>query len=176
MHFSFFLLLFFALFLPFQMYGASNKIDLQADAFEYDATKTKVIASGNVVVTQADIKIFGKTAVYLQDLQKTNLKGQIRIEKGALSMTCDQVTALGKENLILATGNVRFNYKNVTGESDSALYNTLLQHVELTGSPKVKQGSDELTGQLISVDLKSNKVRTVGRAKAKISLETVQKP
>ena len=102
------------------------------------------------------------------------IQGPIQIEKGVMKLSCDSVTAYGKEEIIEAVGGVHFNYLRIKGESDFATFDRKSQVVVLTGNPKAWQNQDMLTGKSITIDLKREKVTTLGKARVVLSLDTLQ--
>ena len=153
---------------------STQNIDIQADVFELDGKTNEVLASSNVKVTQKDVVMTGKKAKYNQKTQKLILSGPIQIDKGEMRLFCDNAVANGKEETIEAMGKIRFTYIKIHGEADLALYDRNTQKITLTGNPKAWQGQDELTGKIIWIDLKREKITTEGRARVNLSVETLQ--
>ena len=147
----------------------TSNIQIDADFFELDANRNNVIASGNVVVTQADIILYGDKATYDQRSQLIDLKHNIRLIKGEMTLYCDTVRADGVKNTISAKGNVRFSFKDMKGLSESIEFDIDKQELVLAGSPKAWQGQDLVQGDMIFINLKKNKVTTKGKAKIYIS-------
>lgn len=165
----------FILFLPLALCCHPGNIDIQADVFELDGKTNELLASGNVKVTQKDILMTGKNAKYNQKSQKLFLAGPIQLEKGTMRLTCENAWAYGQEETVEAIGKIKFNYSSMQGESDFALYNRSQQKITLTGNPRAWQGSDEITGKTILIDLKREKITTEGKARVQLSVETLQK-
>jgi len=76
--------------------------------------------------------------------------------------------AYGKTERVEANKNIRFKYKNFNGESQKASFFIKDQRIELSENPMVFQGENTLTGGMIVVDLKKEKVSTIGNAKINI--------
>lgn len=150
-----------------------RQVDISADAFEMDGTTRQVFASGNVVVTQSDVKIFGDQAEFDQNKQVVQIFKNVRVIRDKMSLNCERVKAYGKEERIEAMGSVRFSYNGISGRADMAKYNMVAQNVELSGSPKAWQGNDEVSGENIIVDLKKTKIRTTGKAKIVFSVDKI---
>jgi lipopolysaccharide transport protein LptA len=170
-----FRVLFVISFLVFGLLGSfiegASKIDIEADLFELDGKKNLVIASGNVIVTQRDIKIIGKRARFDQDKNRIRLVGGVTLKRGKMSLVCDQIVALGNKDIIEAQGHVKFTFSGIRGTAGFAKYDMLKQLVELKGQPRAWQGQDEISGKMISVDLEKGKIRTFGKAKVTFSVD-----
>ena len=146
----------------------ADPIQIQADAFEMDNVKSQVLTSGNVIVKQKDMVLRSKKARYDQKQQVVYLYDQVTLEKGLFSLTCEEAVADGKAERIQANKNIRFKYKNFNGESQKASFFIKDQRIELSENPIVFQGENTLTGGMIVVDLKKEKVSTIGNAKINI--------
>ena len=143
----------------------TKNLTIDADSFEMNALKNIITAEGNVVLKQKGLEIHGKQAKYFKKTEKANIYGGVKIIKEGMVMFCDTVEANGKTERVFAKGNIRFELSDINGTSDSARYDTKAQKVILIGSPKVMRNLDTLTGEKIYIDLKTEKVRTVGKAR-----------
>jgi len=149
----------------------SGTISIDATAFEVDGKQNVVIASGNVVVKQGDVTLFGNAGIYYQTVQKVILSGNVKVVRDAMTLTCDRAVAHGKEDRIEVTGNVVFVRGDIRGTSGVGVYDRKSQTIQLSGDPKVWQNRDELTGKTILVDIRRSKVTTQGGAKAVFSVD-----
>jgi lipopolysaccharide export system protein LptA len=108
----------------------------------------------------------GKTAVF---------SGKVVAKQGDVTIFCDRMTVYygatqGDVDKIEADGNVRIVQENRTGQSSHAVYESKLGKITLTGgTPKVMQGADTVTGEVITyfVDDERSSV-TGGRVEAVI--------
>ena len=108
----------------------------------------------------------GKTAVF---------SGKVVAKQGDVTIFCDRMTVYygttqGDVDKIEADGNVRIVQENRTGLSSHAVYESKLGKITLTGgTPKVMQGADTVTGEVITyfVDDERSSV-TGGRVEAVI--------
>lgn len=149
----------------------AKNMSIDANSFEVDAKQNTLIASGNVVVLQGDIRITGDGGIYFQSSQRIVLSGNVRVEREKMTLTCERAIASGTEDRIEVSGNVRYVYKDIQGSSGTGIYDRKAQTVLLSGSPKVWQNRDVLSGESILVDIQKSKVTTYGRAKAVFSVE-----
>ncbi|MGE4169109.1 MAG: LptA/OstA family protein [Candidatus Margulisiibacteriota bacterium] len=156
------------------LFAQTGNISIDASQFELDGETNTVLATGNVVVTQNDVRMTGRYARYDKTKQIIQLFDGIQVTKGNMRMTCKQVTAYGKEDRIEATGDVSFNYGRILGKAQKARYDVGSQFIELTGSPKAWKDQDQLTGKVILIDLKKQRLTTSGQAKAILSSETLK--
>lgn len=163
--------LFFSLFLLMSGVYSKSDVEINADFFEFDAKNKQILANGHVVVLQKDIRITSNKAFYDQSLKKINLYENVVISKGGMDLYCDEAIAYGQDNKVEAKGHVKFNSQNISGKSGLAYYDIDAQYVELLQSPVVQQGEDYITGDVIEVDLKEQKVKTKGNGTVKFSLD-----
>jgi lipopolysaccharide transport protein LptA len=149
-------------------------ININADMFEVDAKANIVVASGNVVVKQKDVTLYGKKALYNQKKQLIKVIDGVRMVRGDMLLTCNQANADGANDIIKALGNVYFTFSNIKGTAENAKYNLKTQTILLLGKPHAWKGKDEIFGETIYIDLKEEKITTRGKAKVIISEETLQ--
>jgi lipopolysaccharide export system protein LptA len=89
----------------------------------------------------------GKTAVF---------SGKVVAKQGDVTIFCDRMTVYygntqGDVDKIEADGNVRIVQENRTGVASHAVYESKLGKITLTGgNPKVMQGADTVTGEIIT--------------------------
>ena len=89
----------------------------------------------------------GKTAIF---------SGKVVAKQGDVTIFCDRMTVYygdtqGDVDKIEADGNVRIVQENRTGLSAHAVYESKLGKITLTGgNPKVMQGADTVTGEIIT--------------------------
>jgi lipopolysaccharide export system protein LptA len=89
----------------------------------------------------------GKTAVFT---------GKVVAKQGDVTIFCDRMTVYygntqGDVDKIEADGNVRIVQENRTGLASHAVYDSRLGKITLTGgSPKVMQGADTVSGEVIT--------------------------
>jgi len=108
----------------------------------------------------------GKTAIFT---------GKVVAKQGDVTIFCDKMTvyygnAQGDVDKIEADGNVRIVQENRTGVASHAVYESKQGRITLTGgSPKVMQGADTVTGEIITyfIDAERSSV-TGGRVEAVI--------
>lgn len=108
----------------------------------------------------------GKTAVF---------SGKVVAKQGDVAIFCDRMTVhygdnQGDVDKIESDGNVRIVQENRTGFADHAVYESSQGKITLTGgNPKVMQGADTVTGEVITyyIDDERSSVRG-GRVEAVI--------
>lgn len=89
----------------------------------------------------------GKTAIFT---------GKVVAKQGDVTIFCDRMTVYygntqGDVDKIESDGNVRIVQENRTGLSSHAVYESKLGKITLTGgNPKVMQGADTVTGEVIT--------------------------
>ncbi len=134
-----------------------------------------MVASGNVVVNQNDMTLYGRMAQFDQDRQWVHLFGPVTLRQGEMVLTSKEIKAYSQENRVDAMGNVQFRFGDIHGTADKTSYERMRQRVQLEGRPKAWQGTDEISGQSISIDLKRGKIITKGDAKVILNLDKIKK-
>jgi lipopolysaccharide export system protein LptA len=117
-------------------------VDIRADRVELDQKTGRIRFTGQVVVKQKDL-----------ELRCEQL--QARYEKG------------GKLVELVATGQVRVTSPQWTASADAAHYQRKKEVLELTGSPRVRRGSDWIEGARVAVHLNEKRL-IVESARGKI--------
>jgi len=121
-------------------------ITVKSNEMTADNKGKTAIFSGKVVAKQGDITIFSdKLVVNYADKNES-------VEK------------------IEATGNVRIVQQDRTGFADQAVYESNNGRIVLTGTPRVVQGSDSISGKVITyyVDDERSDVSSGGDPKARV--------
>lgn len=108
----------------------------------------------------------GKTAIF---------SGKVVAKQGDVTIFSDKLvvgyaeTSKDVEN-VEALGNVRIVQQNITGFADHALYENRTGRIVLTGSPRVVQGGESISGKVITyyVDADKSDVSSGGDPKARV--------
>jgi len=127
--------------------GHSNlPITVKSNEMTADNKGKTALFSGKVVAKQGDITIFSDTLVVSY------------AEKS------------GEVEKVEASGNVRIVQQNRTGFSDKAVYDSRNGRIVLTGTPRVVQGGDSISGKVITyfVDDDKSDVSSGGDPKARV--------
>lgn len=137
------------LFLPSLLFSEEGKkypINITSDSMEAETKANKVTFKGNVVARQKDMTITSDnlTATYSED---------------------------GKElKEVLATGNVRITQQDKIATADNALFLDIERKIILTGSPKVWQGKDIISGNKIIYFLDEDRTSVEGDSKDRVRM------
>ncbi len=125
---------------------SSLPITVKSNEMTADNKGKTAVFSGKVVAKQGDVTIFSDKLVVNY------------AEKGS---EVDKVEALG---------NVRIVQLNRTGFADQAVYDSRSGHIVLTGTPRVVQGGDSISGKVITyyVDDEKSDVSSGGDPKARV--------
>ena len=127
--------------------GSSNlPINIKSNEMTADNKGKTAIFTGKVVAKQGDITIYSDRLVVTY-ADKNN-----EVEK------------------VEAFGNVRIIQLNRTGFGDQAVYNSRTGRIVLTGTPRVVQGNDSISGKVITyyVDDEKSDVSSGGDPKARV--------
>lgn len=127
-----------------------------------DRSKLPITVKSNEMTS--DTK--GKTAAF---------SGKVVAKQGDITIFSDRlVVSYGDKNesveKIEATGNVRIVQQDRTGFADQAVYESNNGRIVLTGTPRVVQGSDSISGKVITyyVDDERSDVSSGGDPKARV--------
>lgn len=94
---------------------------------------------GNVVFVYDDIKIKSDEATWWRNQGKVNFKNNVKVYRGAQTITCDQMHYGKANNLLIANGRFVFidtlERAKITGSD--AEYNIQTKYFQLTGKPKL---------------------------------------
>jgi lipopolysaccharide export system protein LptA len=94
---------------------------------------------GNVVFVYDDIKIKSDEATWWRNQGKVNFRNNVRVYRGAQTVTCDQMHFGKTNNLLIANGHFVFidtlEQTKITGSD--AEYNMQTKYFQLTGKPKL---------------------------------------
>jgi lipopolysaccharide export system protein LptA len=108
----------------------------------------------------------GKTAVF---------SGKVVAKQGDITIFSDKLIVIytdknGEVEKVEALGNVRIIQLNRTGFADKALYDSHNGRIILTGTPRVVQGGDSISGKVITyyVDDDKSDVSSGGDPKARV--------
>lgn len=108
----------------------------------------------------------GKTAVFF---------GKVVAKQGDITILSDKLVVSyaekgGEVEKVEAFGNVRIIQQNRTGFSDQAVYESSTGRIVMTGSPRVVQGDDRISGKVITyyVDDEKSYVTSDGDPKARV--------
>jgi lipopolysaccharide export system protein LptA len=132
--------------LPVQKNRSSMPITIKSNEMTADNKGKTAIFSGKVVAKQGDITIFSDK-LFVSYADKN-----------------------GEVEKVEALGNVRIVQQNRTGFADQAVYDSLNGRIVLTGTPRVVQGSDSISGKVITyyVDDDKSDVSSGGDPKARV--------
>lgn len=131
---------------------SSLPITVKSNEMTADNKEKTAVFSGKVVAKQGDITIFSdKLVVNYRD-------------KG------------GEVDKVEALGNVRIIQSNRTGFADHAVYDSRSGRIVLTGTPRVVQGGDSISGKVITFYVNENKSDVSSDGDPKARIEAVINP
>jgi len=125
------------------MWGLAASVVYAAPELRRGAQNLPITIKSNELT--ADNK--GKTAVF---------SGKVVAKQGDITIFCDRMTVFygsnqGDVDKIEADGNVRIVQENRTGMASHAVYESRQGRITLSGgSPKVMQGADTVSGEVIT--------------------------
>lgn len=114
----------------------------------------------------------GKTAVFT---------GKVVAKQGDITIFADRITVnyadkKGDVEKIEASGNVRIVQQNKTGTAGQAVYDSRDGRITLTGNPKVMQGTDSISGKVITYYVDDDRSVVTGGDDPKARVEAVINP
>lgn len=124
-------------------------LEITSDQLEVDQATGATLFSGNVLAIQGDMRL---TADRVR-LQLIEVDGRQRI---------DRLDASGGVTMVTTTE---------AAESTEAVYSLSAQTLEMTGNVILTQGVNTLSGQRLTVDLRTGAGQITGRVRTVISLD-----
>lgn len=114
----------------------------------------------------------GKTAVF---------SGKVIAKQGDVTIHSDKLVVSyadkgGDVEKVEAFGNVRIIQLNRTGFSEQAVYESRIGRIVLTGSPRVLQGTDSVSGKIITYFVDDDKSYVTSDGDPKARVEAVINP
>ena len=113
-------------------FNSNQPVNYAADRIELQDRQNRVVLSGDVVITQGDLRLTaGRTTVSYTDA------GSLRIQR------------------IDATGGVTVNRGNETARGNAGVYDFKRRVIVLSGGVALRRGGDTLNGGRLTIDLNS---------------------
>lgn len=114
----------------------------------------------------------GKTAVF---------SGKVVARQGDITIYADRITInyaekKGDVEKIEATGNVRIVQQNKIGTAALAVYDSRDGRITLTGNPRVMQGTDSISGKVITYYVDDDRSVVTGGDDPKARVEAIINP
>lgn len=133
-----------------------------------DRSSLPIIIKSNEMT--ADNK--GKTAIF---------SGKVVAKQGDITIYSDKLVVSyaekkGDVEKVQALGNVRIVQQNRTGFADQAVYDSINGRIVLTGTPRVVQGSDSISGKVITYYVDDDKSDVSSGGDPKTRVEAVINP
>jgi len=148
------------------------KDDVALAAFQVRSYQdTHLVADGDVVLTKGPNTLRGPQIEYYSDRQYALVNGAGRLDMPDGSMTANRLEAYLDEDKGIGTGNVHVvgTTRNLDAVSDQAVYYGIKGEVPgkivLTGSPRVVQDGNVLTGNTMTIYLDDKSMDAQGRSK-----------
>ena len=124
-------------------------LEITSDQLEVDQATGATLFSGNVQARQGDMRL---TADQVR-LQLVESAGRQRI---------DRLDASGAVTMVTATE---------AAQADAATYSLSSQSLEMTGNVILTQGTNTLSGQRLTIDLRTGAGQITGRVRTVITLD-----
>jgi len=124
----------------------SLPISIKSDGMSVDSKDKTAVFSGKVVARQGDITIYSDKLIVNYAANRSD------VEK------------------IEAVGSVHIVQDNRVASAQRAIYDNVKGLITLTGSPKVTQGADTITGKVITYHVDEEKSEVVGDSKTRVNV------
>ncbi len=148
------------------------KEDVTLTAFQVRSYQdTHLVADGDAVLTKGANALHGPQIEYYSDRQYALVNGTGRLDMPDGSMTANRLEAYLAEDKGIGTGNVHIvgTARNLDAVSEQAVYYGIKGEVPgkivLTGSPRVVQDGNVLTGNTMTIYLDEKSMDAQGRSK-----------
>jgi lipopolysaccharide export system protein LptA len=140
-----------------------------------DASQSGKVRSNlpiNVKSNEMNADNKGKTAIF---------SGKVVAKQGDITIFSDKLfvsyaDSNGDVDKVEAYGNVRIIQLNRTGFADKAVYDSRNGSIVLTGSPRVVQGGDSVSGKVITYFVDDEKSEVTSGGDPKVRVEAVINP
>ncbi|WP_341710990.1 LptA/OstA family protein [Erythrobacter sp.] len=128
-------------------HNSNAPVSYAADRIELQDRENRVVLSGNVQITQADLSLnAARTIVNYSD------EGNLRIQR------------------IMATGGVDVQRGNERARGDTAVYDFNRRIITMAGNVRLDRGGDTLNGGRLVIDLATGRSSVDGRASGSSSV------
>lgn len=131
---------------------AMDDVKVTSEKMTYSADGQTVVFLGNVVVKHPQADMWAN-------------KVTVHLRSDSSAPKSDSATGVdaGKLEKIVAQGNVRIKMeKNRTGTCETATYTLDNELLTMTGSPKLSEGKNTITGNVIKFWVKENRSEVLG--------------
>lgn len=150
--------------------GLKNKIVFKAEEFEIDGRKNVIYARGGVKIFEEKMLISGKEAVYYQNKNIAEVQGGVNLTYRNFKVKCQNAKLYGYgDKKIEALNGVVFNYQNVNGKSNIAVFYPRDNKVTLHGNASAVSRGDLLQGEEIIVYLEEKRIISRGNTSITIT-------
>lgn len=135
------------------------------------AQSNNVIFGGIKADTSAPVEMTADTLTVNQTDSTAVFTGKVVIGQGAMRLAADEVHveyAKGDTttiNRLIATGHVTLVSGEASAEAEKAVYAVSTGAIDMSGNVLLTQGGNAMTGQTLTVDLKTGTGRMDGRVK-----------
>lgn len=135
------------------------------------AQGTNVIFGGIKADTTAPVEVTSDSLTVDQSKGTAVFTGNVTVGQGAMRLAADEVKVeyapgdKSKIDRLVATGHVTLVSGDASAEGESAVYSVATGAVDISGNVLLTQSGNAMTGQMLSVDLKTGTGHMDGRVK-----------
>ena len=144
---------------------SGDDLTLRAAEITYRQAEGVVTAAGGVSCIAGDGSFTAERLTFHEDDGSYLLTGGASLQKGPIKLSASEISARTGEGLVTAAGGVTFTDNVYTGTCDTMIYdNREEKTVILRGHVRVTYGADVVTGEEISYNLRSRRIKVKGPA------------
>ena len=148
----------------------ANKIIIRAYEFEIDGNKNIILAKGGVKIYETNLYLSGNNAVYDQNKNIVKIDGNIKLNYKDFKVKCQKVSLYGYgDRRIEAVNGVVFNYRDINGKSDTAIFYPKERKMKLNGNAIAQSRKNQLSGQEILIYIDQKRIISRGNSVVTIS-------
>jgi len=114
------------------------------------------------------ILIFLDTHSSVQEIKSFEASGGFELSGVKGRLTGDALRGDNRQGFMEATGDIYFQYSELSGTAEKAVYSEDHKEVHLLGEPLLYQGEDYITGEKIIYHLDTEQVKVIGPVKARL--------
>ena len=157
--------------------GVAQKtaVQIQAPQFIYNQQTQVLSGQGPVTAKREDLTLQGTSFAIDQKKHEIWVSKNIVMTHQKLEITADSAGAVNRFETLVVKGKVKVHYEGISAQADQGEYFIKRKQVLLSGNPSAWQGQDRLSGKQILIDLKTQKLQSLGHGRVQISPETLAK-
>ncbi len=151
-----------------------NKFRIAADFINYNMQTDDIIIRSNISFDNGQYQLYTEEIIGNLLEGEFEAVGDVRLEGQQLNVSSTRLLIQEENQTMKFTDNVVFKYNEIEAVADTVKYNSESQIVLLEGSVRGQHGDLRLSGGQMEINLKSEKMKLLGKAELLFSNEGEQ--